>query len=167
MVTPTALPTAFVAGDILTAANQNLLRGGFRVLQVVFGSTAVQATVGTTTFTDTGLTATITPQAATNKILVIVNQAACYKSAGDASNGLELKLVRGATVIQQFAYLGGYTNSTVQNRFNVSTTYLDSPNTTSATTYKTQFANAVASNEVGVQVGNIAVSTITLMEISA
>jgi hypothetical protein len=35
MATPTALPTAFVAADVLTAANMNLLRGAFRVLQVV------------------------------------------------------------------------------------------------------------------------------------
>ena len=39
MATPTNLPASFVAGAILTAAQQNDLRGAFRVLQVVQGTT--------------------------------------------------------------------------------------------------------------------------------
>ena len=167
MATATNLPASFVSGAILTADQMNNLRGAFRVLQVIFAPTTGQVLMGSVTPQDTGLTATITPQSATSKILVIVNQAGCYKSADNAGNGLNLYLLRGATTIQQFAYLAGYTNSALQNRFNVSTTYLDSPASTSALTYKTQLANGSATNEVGVQVGNTAVSTITLMEISA
>jgi hypothetical protein len=33
MATPTNLPATFVAGNVLTAAQQNGLRGAFRVLQ--------------------------------------------------------------------------------------------------------------------------------------
>jgi hypothetical protein len=55
----------------------------------------------------------------------------------------------------------------VQNRGSFSNAYLDSPATTSATTYKTQFSNFSNSAEVGVQIGAVAQSTITLIEISA
>ena len=45
MATPTALPSTFVANTVLPAADLNLLRGAFRVLQVVQSS---YATVGST-----------------------------------------------------------------------------------------------------------------------
>jgi hypothetical protein len=168
MATPTNLPAAFVSGSILTADQMNNLRGAFRVLQVVTGSTSTQVTNSTTTYADTGLSASITPQAASNKILVIVTQSACYKSAGNTENALNLRLLRDATTIQTFAALAGYTNTLLQNRFgSCSTTFLDSPASTSALTYKTQLSNNVAAADVGVQIGNVAQSTIILMEISA
>jgi hypothetical protein len=169
MATPTNLPIASVSGDVLTAAYVNGLRGAFRVLQVAApGVTSTQVTNSTTTYADTGLEATITPQSATSKILVIVAQSACYKSAGNTENALNLRLLRGATTIQTFANLAGYTGTALQNRFGTcSTIYLDSPASTSALVYKTQLANNNATAEVGVQVGNTAQSTMILMEISA
>jgi hypothetical protein len=167
MATPTTLPAAFVAGAILTADQQNNLRGAFRILQVVQGVTSTAVTNTTTTQVDTGLTATITPQSATSKILVLVSQVACEKTAGNIDNGLNLFLYRGASQIQQFAYAGGYTATALQTISTFSTIYLDSPATTSATTYKTRFTNFVNAISVTVQVGNLAQSTITLMEISA
>jgi|Laugrespbdmm15dd_1035085.scaffolds.fasta_scaffold05899_2 hypothetical protein len=167
MATPTNLPTAFVAGDILTAANMNLIRGGFRILQVVQGVTSTAVTNSTTTVADTGLTATITPQFNTSKILVMVNQAGCEKTPANSQNAINLYLVRGATTIQQFVYVGLYTNTALENVGNFSTVFLDSPATTAATTYKTQFANFNASALVAVQLSSIPQSTITLLEISA
>ena len=167
MATPTTLPAAFTAGQVLTAAQMNDLRGAFRVLQVVQGATSTEVSNSTTTRADTGLTATITPQASSSKILVLVEQVACNKTIGNSQNGLNLWLMRGATTIQQFAFVGLYTDSLLQNRGNFSTAYLDSPATTSATTYKTQFANYVAAAQVGVCVGGNAQATITLIEISA
>lgn len=168
MATPTNLPAAAVAGEILTAAYVNSLRGAFRVLQVVM-PTPVTAQVlnSTSTRADTGLTATITPQSSTSKVLVLVTQVGCTKTAGNTQNAIELFLMRGVTDIQRFAQIGLYTDSLLQNRGNFSTVYLDSPATTSATTYKTQFSNFSNSAEVGVQVGNVGQSTMILMEISA
>ena len=167
MATPTTLPATFVAGNILTAAQMNNLRGAFRVLQVVQGATTTQVLNSTTTRADTGLTATITPQAATNKVLVLVNQVGCTKTAGNTQNAIDLFLMRGATDIQRVAQIGLYTDSLLQNRGSFSNAFLDSPATTSATTYKTQFANFANASQVGVQVGNVGQSTITLIEISA
>jgi hypothetical protein len=174
MATPTNLPTPAVAGQVLTAAYVNQLAGAFRVLQVVQATTNVEATNATATYADTGLSATITPQATTNKILVLVAQQGCSKSNGNANNALGLQLVRGVTAIQQMSQFVGYNGAVAAEYLNVgsqTTIYLDSPNTISATTYKTQFRN------VGVSLANVKVqdnigitqpsSSIILMEISA
>jgi hypothetical protein len=165
MATPTTLPAAFVSGAILTADQQNNLRGAFRVLQVVSASYATQTSTSSSAFSDTGLTATITPQSATSKVLVLVNQASCLK---DTTNTfLQLKLFRGATELEQFEAYGGFTLSNASNAFGgAGTSYLDSPATTSATTYKTQMASNANTAAVYVQT-NGGRSTITLMEISA
>ena len=167
MATPTNLPATFVAGDILTAAQMNNLRGAFRVLQVVQGTATAQVDNSTTTRADTGLTAIITPQASSSKVLVLISQSACSKSAGNTQNAINLFLMRGATTIQQFAAISLYTDSLLQIRGDISTAFLDSPATTSATTYKTQFSNFTAAASVSVCTGAAAVATITLIEISA
>jgi hypothetical protein len=139
--------------------------GGGKVLQVVHASTSTIGESATSTFADSGLTATITPSASTSKILVLVNQAGCSKDSGNTANMLQL--LRGATVLTKFAGLGGQTDNTNTNVFNAATTsWLDSPATTSATTYKTQFASQANIGRVLVQVST-SVSTITLLEIGA
>jgi hypothetical protein len=167
MATPTTLPAAAVAGDVLTAAYVNDLRGAFRVLQVVSANHSTPTSNSTTTLADTGLTATITPSATTSKILVLVSQAGVFKSSTNAGNCIDIRLFRGATDISPITLGAGFTNTAVANFIgNVSCMFLDSPNTTSATTYKTQFKNQVAFAQVTVQ-GNSSESNIVLLEISA
>ena len=139
-----------------------------KILQVVSGSTSTQASSSVATFADTGLTATITPTLATSKVLVVVSQNGCVKTSGNLNNAMNLKLLRGATDIQTFGSDVGYTNSATSLYIGcVSTQFLDSPATTSATTYKTQFANDVAAAAVRVQDGSLTESTIILYEVSA
>jgi hypothetical protein len=167
MATPTNLPAAFTTGAILTAAQQNDLRGAFRILQVVQGTHSTLATNSTSTFADTGLTATITPQSTSSKILVLVNQASCAKTAGNTQSHFYMQLLRGATSISIFEGSAGYTNTSSDNYIGtISTVFLDSPATTSATTYKTQFRNNVNAASVTCQVNGVT-STITLLEVSA
>lgn len=135
------------------------------VLQVVYGSTSTQVANTTTTYTDTGLTATITPTSATSKILVLVTQS-CYKTPSPTS-AVNIKLFRGATDLGQFIKDECYTGTTLANVSTAAFQKLDTPSTTSPTTYKTQFANAASASSAIVQVDNVGVSTITLMEISA
>jgi hypothetical protein len=138
------------------------------VLQVVNATTSTETTTATNTFVDTTLTATITPKFATSKILVIVNQNGCLKLTNNTY--LYLRLLRGATTISNFERLAGWTNSSAANNIGgCSISYLDSPATTSATTYKTQIASGANSATVLVQTtdgGVSAMSTITLMEIA-
>jgi len=167
MATPTNLPAAFTAGQVLTNTQMNNLRGAFRILQVVFASTTTPVTNNTVTPADTGLTATITPTSNTSKVLVIVNQAGGAKSGGNVANALKVHLLRGATNISNLTLSAGYTNTLVEVRTGtISTAYLDSPATTSATTYKTQFYNNIGAASVSVQITS-EMSTMILMEVSA
>ena len=137
------------------------------VLQVVNATYSTQVSSSSSTYADTGLTATITPTSATSKILVLFSQS-CKKTNGNVGNGVAIKLFRGATDLGQVIYAYLYTNSAVDSYGQACTQYLDSPATTSATTYKTQFSNVggnVAS--IAVQADGQGVSTITLMEIAA
>lgn len=145
--------------------------GGGKVLQVknfVYG-TQTSSTSGT--FADTGVTLSITPTLNTSKVLVLVNMQGVGRNSTNSS-GIYLKLLRGATVIQQMGDTNGFTNSSSWTFDSVGSTYLDSPATTSATTYKVQFAQvSPVAGTVYVQeyqsVAGSAESSITLMEIGA
>jgi len=77
MATPTSLPATFVAGNVLTAAQMNDLRGAFRILQVVSTTKTDTFTTTSTSFTDvTGMSVTITPTATSSKVLVLVSMIA-------------------------------------------------------------------------------------------
>ena len=167
MATPTTLPAAFTSGAVLTSTQMNNLRGAFRIMQVVWGNYSVQTISSSATFADTGLTASITPSSTSSKILVIVTQAGVLKNTGTSDNACNLKLVRGATDLSLLSEIGK-TNSNILNIVgSASITYLDSPATTSATTYKTQFASHLgAANGAFVQYNNNT-SNLILMEVSA
>jgi hypothetical protein len=137
--------------------------GGGKVLQVVNFTTNTTTGVTTTTYVDTAITASITPSASTSKVLVLVT-ADIQKDNNNGAAGV--KLLRGATTISSIAEQAGYTgNSDFNNIGTVGITYLDSPATTSATTYKIQiaanFGNSCANNAGGGR------SSITLLEIGA
>lgn len=181
MATPTSLPSTFVAGTVLTAAQMNNLRGAFRTLQVVSTNKTDTFTTTSTSFVDiTGLSASITPQASTNKVLVIVTL-----SVGDdpTVTQTQSRLLRDATVINVGDAAGSRTQAAQQTKSvsnGVQTAhayvFLDSPATTSATTYKVQLATAGATQTSAVNrsiadannnSGARTVSNITVMEISA
>ncbi len=130
------------------------------VLQVVQGTYADQVTNTTATYVDSGLTATITPISASNKILIFAYLGQCGKSANDTQ--LNLRIVRAATSIFSASALNqGLATSLVGNPTLV---YLDSPATTSATAYKVQLSNREASGSVFTNSNGTV--TITLMEIA-
>ena len=160
MATPTSLPASFTAGQVLTAAQQNALRGAFRVLQVIEGRSTTQVSNATTSYVDSGLTATITPQATTNKILVI---ATTPMYMADADCRVFLQLLRGATSIA----LNQQNDSTSANAQQTSSIIiLDTPATTSATTYKVQFKNDQAA-KTSYAMNASQFGSIILVEISA
>jgi hypothetical protein len=159
-------------GDVLTVSGgvptwAAPAGGGGKVLQVVTATTTTFTSNATTTYSDTTLTATITPTLNTSTILVLVNQNGIATEDGNASSGVGLKLLRGATDISLIATRATI-NFTTTGQFGttLSTAYKDSPATTSATTYKTQFKNNVAANAAYVQIDDV-MSTITLLEIGA
>ena len=114
-----------------TAANVKLPAGC--VLQTVEVQNTTFASTTSTSFVDTGMSLAITPKYSTSKVL-------CQISAGLGNTGtsadIVIQVLRGSTQVLECARLafntGGHGNA--QQFFQV----LDSPSTTSATTYKLQ-----------------------------
>jgi hypothetical protein len=149
------------------------------VLQVVSATSSTEVIVTNQTFTDTTLTASITPTSASSKILVLVTQPVRVSTFADGHCNLAIDLYRGASKIWSGGAdsSGGYTfgmgTSSTLNDFQmrgvVNITILDSPATTSATTYKTQVRNGKSGGTAIVNYGSTSypISTIVLMEIAA
>jgi hypothetical protein len=174
--TTLTLPTT--NGTILTTGSPQ--SGG--VIQVQ--STTIDTVFSTTSssFTDiTGLSVSITPKFATSKILVMSS----FQFGTSLQNGYpQFRMLRNATVINSGAASGSRTPGVLSMNFYTAdsnsgqmlfTHFLDSPATTSATTYKMQ-ARQTDGNTTYVGVGNanantsneiVSASTITVMEIAA
>ena len=140
--------------------------GGGKVLQVVQATTTTATTSNSSSYTDTTLTANITPSAASSKILVMTCQAFGVYRTGVSDAAGYINLVRGATEIfaRACASLEYNDDATMILTNNIS--YLDSPSTTSATTYKTQQKTTSTSHSIRTQFAS-QTSTIILMEIGA
>jgi hypothetical protein len=144
---------------------------GGKVLQVVQGTITVSTSTTSSSFVDSGLTATITPSSTSSRILVLVTMPSGQMSRSGAATGNygEFKLVRGATNLST-AGIGtlNYASSSGQAFYNSpSFSQLDSPSTTSATTYKVQYSTSTTNGTIYVHDGTSGTSAIILMEIGA
>jgi len=155
------------AGQVLTVASgipSWATPGAGKVVQIVNVVYGTQVFSSSSTFADTGLTATITPTSASNKVLVFLSQNGMQKR--NSNTGIELRLLRNGTTIRNPGYYDGENDASTRNQFgSVAMSYLDSPASTSAQTYKTTFNSYQNSNGVYVQF-NGSESTITLMEVT-
>jgi hypothetical protein len=113
--------------------------GGGKVLQVVQYSLAGQIQTTSGSPVTTGLTGSITPSSASSKILILVSMTCCYQTVTNAVGNTTI--YRGATDLgagspksfgDTYSTSGGITTGQ-------SYQYLDSPNTTSSTTYTIYF----------------------------
>ena len=147
-------------------------RGTGSVLQVVSTNKNDTFSTTSTSFTDvTGLSVSITPSSTTSKILVFVDTN--YSPSG-TSTLAAFNLVRGATNISQPATAPTYTGSFVaytnaaDTMLTPSFNFLDSPATTSATTYKIQVKTNSGTVYLNrrLSTDTASTSTITVMEIA-
>jgi hypothetical protein len=142
------------------------------VIQVVSSGTQTQvSSTSGSTWVDTGISLSITPSSASSKILVLISANGLRKQATTNSGvAVSLQLLKDATVIANIGNDNASTDTIANSGYNTtaaSTCFLDSPSTTSSTTYKVQFNNARnVSDPIAVQY-NGARSTITLLEIAA
>jgi hypothetical protein len=139
-----------------------------KVLQVVFASNSTASTITTTTLTDTGLTATITPSATNSKILVLASSINRHYKLSNIQ-GTKMALLRDATSIWSCDSVA-YSQMSSSHSIATHTTpvvYLDSPNTTSAVTYKIQAAPQSTADSGNLTFNETGTSTITLLEIGA
>jgi hypothetical protein len=120
---------------------------GGGIIQIVSTTKTDTYSQATTTFTDvTGLSATITPRSSNSKVLITWQITLCQSNQ---NLSCAMRLMRGSTAIcvgdaastrkqstAMFAQIGSG-----DHQFTVSGSFLDSPSTTSATTYKLQIAS--------------------------
>lgn len=165
MATPTNLPASFTVGQVLTADQMNGVRGAFRILQVVNATTGTQTASVSATYVNTGLSCSITPQSSSSKIFVLVSG---IGFASSAATEMAIRLTRdqpsAPTVLQTNAIALYSSAGAIAGPYGF--TYLDSPSSTSAITYRTQLARAAGSGTVYDEV-NATVTTMTLFEVSA
>jgi hypothetical protein len=163
-----------------TVARERLPAGS--VLQVVQASASSLGTSTSTTYADTGLSASITPISTSNKILVIVSQSLDIVGGAAVGYGYQvnagIQLLRGATTLVttgndsggKYTFSIGTGAAPLTGNINGSTiatlTYLDSPATTSPQTYKTQFAKGTTGMSTIFVNTTSSPSFITLMEIA-
>jgi len=133
-----------------------------KVLQVVQTVNTTERTTTSTSFVDvTGLSVNITPSSTSNKILILCNYVGESTTADASSN---YTILRDSTNLANSYFNTIYSSATFSSS-PCSICFLDSPSTTSATTYKLQFKR---SNSAGGITKVLSMdSTITVMEIGA
>jgi hypothetical protein len=175
--TTLTLPTT--SGTIVTSANigSNLPTGSvIQVVQTVKTDT-YSAAPGSSTWADiTGMSVSITPSSASNKIMVF------FSVHGGTSNLNYVRLVRDSTAVgvgetsgsRVSCTVGNFSDTSDGNRtFEFGTNFLDSPSTTSSTTYKLQVLGETTNTfylnrtrtDANSTVGFRPISQITVMEI--
>ena len=143
--------------------------GGGKVLQVVSATYATQFSTTSATMVDTGLTLNITPSSTNSKVLVLMtNNMGAVRTGDDCYYAFDIR--RGTTTIFEGNANEGYAEATqIGNQRQIyitdTITYLDSPATTSATTYKVRI-RGVGGSTAYAQYSNDTASLI-LLEIGA
>ena len=147
-------------GNTPTAGDLGLNDTG-TVLQVITGEKSGYVNTTSSSYTDVGLSATITPTSTSSKILVFVNLIGGNTSASAENH---VQILRDSTVVKicdRWAFnAGGHTN------IHGAVTLEDSPASTSALVYKVQYRTQSGTFRVNDFYNNNNRSNITLMEIS-
>jgi len=171
--------TAFTLGDSgdtftvpsgVTFANSGTATGfgGGKILQAVYANHASEtSSTDSSNWTDTGLTASITPSATSSKILYIISQQAFVTRASSLARS-KYRVVRDSTVIfgaASWTINIQQTGSDASHSTMLSFSGLDSPSSTSALTYKSQMQPEASTTVKSQQNGHW--STITLLEVGA
>jgi hypothetical protein len=161
--TNTRLPIG-TTGQVLTVAggvpSWAAPAGGGKVLQVLQVTTTTATGVSSSTYVDTNLSLAITPSSASSKVLVLMTAPVELDVSGGAGG---LRLVRGATTI--YDWEGRIQTETGYMSVGVAISYLDSPATTSSTTYKIQVNDIGSGTFEFCKAGKI--GSMILMEIGA
>ena len=162
--TGTPSSSNFLRGDNSWAA-----AGGGLVKQVVTSANTTADTNSTTSYEDSGNSIAITPSTSTNKVLVHFSIPINLYRSSSTSCRYGWKVLRGSTVIASGASTTNYgmLGASAEMVWGVVWNYTiyDEPDSTSAQTYKVQFANHESGNLVAQVSSNE--SNITAMEIES
>lgn len=136
------------------------------VLQVVSFATTANTSTTSGTPVATGLTASITPTSSSNKIHVSFSGMFQKSTGSGIFASLGVAIYRGASLLIYTTRYGGYSGVQAALYMPASGQYLDSPATTSSTSYTVYIFNEVNGSAVAIN-NDSSSSTITLMEIAA
>jgi hypothetical protein len=141
--------------------------GGGKVLQVVNASSTTATTITSGTYTDSTVTASITPTSATSKILVLADfPIYLLKTASGTYVEGDIRLNRGATEIAACGQLIEGASASAMGIIHKQTfMVMDSPATTSSTTYMVQ-GRIITGAQIRINLTDKK-GSITLMEIGA
>ena len=142
---------------------QSEMAGAGQVLQVVNATSSTITSTTSSSYVTTGLSASITPSSASNKILIIATTTARASVLTD----ILTTIFRGTVSGTNLASSGMSTkyNNQASEPSCITNVYLDSPATTSATTYTFAFKSSVSGQSSNVQDAST-LGTITLMEVA-
>lgn len=154
-----------VTSAIQTQLNAKAATSAIKYYQVVQGTKTTAFSTTSSTYQDTGLTASITPSSTSNKVKITVS--CCVGTADGTTSGAILTVKRGSTDLSGTAYgfVYGIVGSAVSQRFPASIVFLDSPSTTSATTYTVFLKNEDSATGVTLA-ANLAQANIVLEEVA-
>lgn len=149
------------AADLASGAITSGALPSGSVLQVVQGINSTYASTSSSTYADVGMAQSITPSSSSSKILILISASLANTSSSTNNN---VRILRNATEIEEFSRVSFCSAAHVnaQNFF----AYLDSPSTTSATTYKLQYKTDGGTFRFNDFSGGSPQSSITLMEIA-
>ena len=144
------------------------IASGGKLKQVVQATTTAFFSTTSTSLVDiTNMSVSITPTANTSKVLVLISCPTLYRGGDNGS--LTIRIVRDSTAIWETGLWGVGLNTTNAYAIDFSQWYLDSPATTSSTTYKVQMKINAGTNAAYWNYNGSAteVANITLFEIGA
>ena len=151
------MASTLTVDNIVGATSASAVHVPGSVIQVVEGSYNTQTDISSGSYVDSGLSVIITPKFSSSKVYVITNLQTFINGVGI----IGVNIVRGSTSILALQNAAGYQDNSADV---VSMTKLDSPATTSATTYKVQ-VNQIA-NSGTLRINQNGGSRITVMEIA-
>jgi hypothetical protein len=151
----------------VTLTNNGTASGFGKILQVVQGSTTTEVSTTTSgSFTDTGLTASITPSSTSNKVLVLVAQHFMITRSSSLARA-QVNVLRDSTTIftpNNWTINMQQTGSDLAHSTMLAFNILDEPSSTSSLVYKSQMKPESSSTVKSQQNGNQ--SNIILMEVA-
>ena len=136
------------------------IRGSGQIVQQVISAVSTtSASTTSTSFVTSGISATITPSNSANKILALVS---CAADTGNTNTQANITLYRGGTNLGNASNgFAGVFNGGNRSIGDTSFMYLDSPATTSATTY-TIYINTGSGNNITLGLQSVPTSIILL-----
>jgi hypothetical protein len=135
------------------------------VIQAVYAKTSTVVANTTTSYVDTGLTATITPKSSTSRILVLVTQNGITRGSLSTSAGVNVRILYPNGTGEAFATALGFTATGISLYTAASFDGTYTPNSLSAQTFKTQFHSISAGQRVAVQEDSNQSSSMILLEV--